>query len=184
VARPLTSSFDPDASDPVEPFDAEAPPAIDPDAHPRIPVRGIVEIDATAGMGEGQVLAHMYRRDGREIRTVDAIKPQAWLFPEWFLARMPPPEHLFAVLAEGDSMSPTIPSGAVVFVDTRRTRPSPEGIYAIRDRYGAIQIKRIRTFGQPIGRMLVVSDKDGQGESVSMDDYAIVGFMVGKMTLD
>jgi len=51
-------------------------------------------------------------------------------------------------------------------------------------RYGAIQIKRIRTFGQPMGRMLVVSDKTGQGESVSMDEYAVVGFMVGKMTLD
>lgn len=162
------------------PFEPEAPDPIDPDAIPTIPRGGIVEVDARGGTGPGGHLQHIYRRDGDEVRAVDAVKPDPWVFPGWFMQNVlrARAEHILALETQGDSMEPTIDPGAVVFIDTRHTVPSPDGVYAIRDRWGHIQVKRLETFGEARSDIRVVSDKDGRGVSMPLDDIVIVGKVI------
>ena len=44
----------------------------------------------------------------------------------------------------GDSMAPTILSGERVVVDTGHKTPTPDGLYAIRDTFGSIVVKRLQ----------------------------------------
>lgn len=177
----LVGTFDPDMIATDEPFAAEAPDPVDPDAPPKIPPGGVIEVDVRAGMGPGGQLQHSYRRDGDEIETVDAVKPEPWMFPSWFMQSVlrAKPQDLLAVETQGDSMEPTVDAGSVVFVDTRHVRPSPDGVYAIRDRWGQIQVKRLESFGEDEDRIRVVSDKDGRAVSLALDDVVIVGKVVG-----
>ena len=176
----IFATFDPDDAEPDVPFEAEAPDNIDPDGVPVIPPGGIVEVNVRGGTGPGGELQHVYRRDGDEFRAVDAIKPDPWVFPGWFMQDVlrARPEHILALETQGDSMEPTIDPGAVVFIDTRHTIPSPDGVYAIRDRWGLIQVKRLETFGEARSHLRVVSDKDGRAVSMPMDEVAIVGKVI------
>lgn len=176
----LVRSFDISEDAPDIPFDPEAPEEIDPDAVPLIPRGGIAEIDVRGGTGPGGELQHIYRRDGDEVVTVDAVKPDPWVFPGWFMQNVlrARPEHVMALETQGDSMEPTIDPGAVVFIDIRHTLPSPDGVYAIRDRWGQIQVKRLETFGEARSHIRVVSDKDGRAVSIPMDEIAIVGKVI------
>lgn len=176
----LVGTFDPDMIATDEPFSAEAPDPVDPDAPPKIPLGGVIEVDVRAGMGAGGQLQHTYRRDGDEIETIDAVKPEAWMFPTWFMQSVlrAKPSDLLAVETQGDSMEPTIDPGAVVFVDTRHTRPSPDGVYAIRDRWGQIQVKRLESFGEHSANIRIVSDKDGRAISLPLEDVTIVGKVI------
>lgn len=178
--RSLVSSFDINDDGLDVPFDPEAPEPIDPDSIPSIPKGGIVEVDARAGTGPGGQIQHAYRRDGDDVLTVDAIKHDPWVFPGWFMQNVlrARPEHILALETQGDSMEPTIDPGAVVFIDTRHTRPSPDGVYAIRDRWGSIQVKRLETFGEARSHIRVVSDKDGRAVSIPMDEITIVGKVI------
>lgn len=176
----LVGSFDISEHDADVPFAPEAPEPIDPDAIPLIPKSGIVEIDVRGGTGPGGELHHIYRRDGDSVQTVDAVKPDPWVFPGWFMQNVlrARPEHILALETQGDSMEPTIDPGAVVFIDTRHLLPSPDGVYAIRDRWGQIQVKRLETFGEARSHIRVVSDKDGRAVSIPMDEIAIVGKVI------
>jgi phage repressor protein C with HTH and peptisase S24 domain len=113
-----------------------------------IPKSGIREIDENAGLGGGQVPAYFYRPGEKGQEVTDAIKPEAWLLPSHFLKDRfkAPPEKIVALSTQGDSMSPTIQHGDVVFVDTRHTRISPSGLYALRDIYGEMIIKRLDAY--------------------------------------
>lgn len=177
---PLFDTFDPDAAEPDVPFEAEAPENIDPDGVPVIPRGGIVEVDVRGGTGPGGELQPAYRRDGDEVYATDAVKPDPWVFPGWFMQDVlrARPEHILALETQGDSMEPTIDPGAVVFIDTRHTLPSPDGVYAIRDRWGLIQVKRLETFGEERSRIRVVSDKDGRAISMPISEVSVVGKVI------
>ena len=74
-------------------------------------------------------------------------------------------------------MSPTILSGDRVIVDTGHRIPSPDGIYAVRDRYGSIVVKRLQVLrsGDP-PRIKIISDNAHHAlEEVGADEIAIVG---------
>ncbi|MBP0581857.1 LexA family transcriptional regulator [Labrys sp. LIt4] len=175
------ASFDPDEHQPDGFFEPEAPEPLDPDAPPRIPSNGIVEVDARAGMGGGGQVAHAYYRDGDKIETRDAVKPDAWVFPPWFLRGIgAKPGELLIIEAKGDSMRPTIAPGTPLIIDTRHRIPSPDGIYAIRDRWGDIQAKRIET-SKILGdnTIRVISDNGGHVQIArSEDELQIVGKVV------
>lgn len=179
-AKPLVRSFDPDDPDPIQTFEAEAPDNLDPDGIPRIPVDGIAEVDVRAGLGPGGDLQVSYRRDGEEVQTVDAVKPDPWMFPPWFMRDVlrAKARDILAIETQGDSMLPTIEPGAVVFVDTRHRIPSPDGVYAIRDRWGQIQVKRLETFGEFSSVIRVVSDNGGRSVNVPADEIVIVGRVI------
>lgn len=110
--------------------------------------RGIREISANGGLGGGQTPPIAYAAHGSEVQIVDSFKPQPWIFPDRIIREGfgVSAEKIIAVATSGDSMHPTISHGSVVFVDTRDTRIKPQELYALRDVYGEIIVKRLDVF--------------------------------------
>lgn len=150
---------------------APAPAAPDRDSSSRV-----VELDLRAGMGGGGVPATEVRRDGR---YADPVKAEGWSFPASFLRDTvrTAPGDLFVLETGGDSMLPTIASGERVVVNARHRMPTPDGIYALRDTFGAVIVKRLqitRAPGKP--RVRIISDNPNHGtEEVGLDEIEIVG---------
>lgn len=148
-----------------------------PDARTSRPMSGILEIDVRAGMGGGGLT------DGREVvhngRFVDPVKDEAWHFPASFLRdELRAPERRIQILeTQGDSMAPTIMSGDRVIIDTGHTTPSPDGIYAIRDRFGAIVVKRLQVLrrGDPPIIRIISDNRAHDSEDVGVDEIQIFG---------
>lgn len=184
--RPFAaSSYDPDAPDPVAAFEPEAPDPADPEQPPSIPSNGVVEADTRFAMGAGghaNAATFVYRRNGDSVQSIDAIKPDPWIFPPWFLRAMGArPGDLMVAESIGDSMRPTIEPGMPLIIDLRHRVPSPDGIYAIRDRWGALQFKRLET-SKILGdhTIRVISDNGGHVQvAQTEDDLNIVGRVVG-----
>lgn len=141
------------------------------------PASGILEIDVRAGMGGGGSV------EGREVvhngRYSDPVKEEAWHFPARFLREeLRAPESRVQILeTQGDSMAPTILSGDRVIIDTGHRLPSPDGIYAIRDRFGAIVVKRLQVLrrGEPPTIRVISDNKAHDSEDVGADEIHIVG---------
>lgn len=141
------------------------------------PADGILEIDVRAGLGAGGTT------EGREVRHdgdhADPVKSESWRFPSRFMREeIRAPENRVIILeTEGDSMSPTILSGDRVIVDTGHRLPSPDGIYAVRDRYGSIVVKRLQALrrGDPPLIRIISDNKSHDAEDVGADEIAIVG---------
>lgn len=105
--------------------------------------RGMVEIDMDARLGGGAIAPTRMVRRGDDI---DPVKEDPWIFPRSFMqAEMRAnPSRVIVVETKGDSMEPTIHSGDRVFVDTGHRMPSPDGVYALRDQYGGLVVKRLQ----------------------------------------
>jgi phage repressor protein C with HTH and peptisase S24 domain len=148
----------------------------DPDYEGR-PADGILEIDVRAGLGGGGTL------EGREVRHdgdySDPVKSESWKFPARFMREeIRATENQVVILeTDGDSMEPTIGSGERIIVHTGMKMPSPDGIFALRDRFGNIIAKRLQVLrtGDP-PRVLIISDNKAHAtEEVGLDEIAIVG---------
>lgn len=139
----------------------------------------VKELDARAGMGGGGLPAEEQHAG----QTVDAFKSEAWVFPPGFLREelRAPADRLIVLETSGDSMWPTIAPGERVVVDSGHIMPSPDGLYALRDRFGFIVVKRLqvmRTQGKP--RLKIISDNQNHDpEEVEIDEVEIVGRVVG-----
>lgn len=141
------------------------------------PTSGILELDVRAGMGGGGIT------DGRDVvhngQYVDPVKDEAWHFPSSFLRdELRAPERRIQILeTQGDSMAPTIMSGDRVIIDTGHTTPSPDGIYAIRDRFGAIVVKRLQVLrrGEPPIIRIISDNRAHDSEDVGVDEIQIFG---------
>jgi phage repressor protein C with HTH and peptisase S24 domain len=152
--------------------------------HPSHPQKGIVEIDVRAGLGGGGTT------EGREVmrdgKFSDPLKDEGWKFPARFMREeIRAPESRVVILeTSGDSMSPTILSGDRVIVDTGHRLPSPDGIYALRDQYGNIVVKRLQLLrGADPPRLKIISDnKSHEAEEVSADEITIVGRVLWALT--
>lgn len=143
------------------------------------PEDGILEIDVRAGLGGGGSTDHtLVVHDGK---TVDPVKSESWHFPNTFvrneLGRSQ--DRVRILETYGDSMAPTIQSGDRVIIDTDHRVPSPDGLYAIRDRFGSIVVKRLQALRRgnpPI--IKIISDNPHHGEEeVTADELegAIIG---------
>lgn len=186
LGEQFAKSFDPDEPDVSVGFEEEASHFAVDDEAPKIPSNGIVELDARPGMGGGAQVAHIYYRDGGQIETRDAIKLYPWIFPPWFLSRLGArPGDLLVAEAYGDSMRPTIEPGTPLIIDVRHKIPSPDGIYAIRDRWGQVQVKRLETAkGAGDFSIKIISDNGGHTEIVrSEDEISIVGKVLGGISV-
>lgn len=144
---------------------------------PKQPVSGIREIDVRAGLGGGgEVLPHLSLRLGD---SLDPVKEESWRFPTRFMREeiRAPENRVIIIETQGDSMSPTILSGDRVIVDTGHTLPSPDGIYAVRDRYGSIVVKRLQVLrkGDPPTIRVISDNKSHDAEDVTADEIHIVG---------
>jgi transcriptional regulator with XRE-family HTH domain len=144
---------------------------------PHGPTRGQVpELDTRAGLGGGGVPAREVRKEGRH---TDPIKSEGWQFPASFVreqlhASVP---QLLVLDTTGDSMVPTIASGERVIVDTGHKTPTPDGLYAIRDTFGSIVVKRLQTVrsSRPT-RVKIISDNASHPtEEVPLSELEVVG---------
>jgi transcriptional regulator with XRE-family HTH domain len=136
----------------------------------------VPELDTRAGMGGGGVPAREVRKDGRH---ADPIKSEGWLFPANFVRDQlhAAASRLLVLDTTGDSMAPTIASGERVIVDAGHKTPTPDGLYAIRDTFGSIVVKRLQLLrsSRPT-RVKIISDNPTHpSEEVAVSELEIVG---------
>jgi transcriptional regulator with XRE-family HTH domain len=136
----------------------------------------VQELDTRAGLGGGGVPAREVRKEGSH---TDPIKPEGWLFPNSYVREQlrTSPARLLVLDTNGDSMAPTVLSGERVVVDTGHRTPTPDGLYAIRDLFGSIVVKRLQVLRttKPT-RVKIISDNPTHAsEEVPLGDLEIVG---------
>jgi hypothetical protein len=95
-----------------------------------------------------------------------------------------PASNVGFVRNQGDSMVPTLLDGDVAVIDTRHTIPSPDGLYAVRDSFGAAIIKRLSMMtsgGSTIPIVQLMSDNPKyEARRLQLDEVRILGRVVRK----
>jgi transcriptional regulator with XRE-family HTH domain len=141
---------------------------------PTPPAEGVPELDNRASATSAG------KRSARKDGGYNApLKAERWGFPENFVREQlhSLPERLVVIESEGDSMAPTIASGERVIVDVEHKTPSPDGLYALRDPFGSIIIRRLQSLrsSKPT-RIKVISDNPKSlSEEASVDEIEIFG---------
>jgi len=140
------------------------------------PPEQIAELDTRAGLGGGGVPSREVRKDGRH---TDPLKPEGWVLPRSFVQEQlhTTPMHLLVIDTTGDSMAPTVMSGDRVIVNTAHKSPSPDGLYAIRDSFECIVVKRLQLLrsSRPT-RVKIISDNPNHPtEEIALNELEIVG---------
>jgi transcriptional regulator with XRE-family HTH domain len=118
-------------------------------------------------------------RKRKEGPHVERIKAEDWAFPASFVTKQlqASAKSLLVIEAEGDAMAPTIMSGEKVIVDTGHKTPSPDGLYAIRDSFDHMIIRRLQLLraAQP-SRVKVISDNPKHAaEEIALSEIEVVG---------
>ena len=136
----------------------------------------VPELDTRAGLGGGGLPAREVRKEGR---YADPLKAEGWLFPASFVREQlhASAARLLVLDTTGDSMAPTIMSGERVIVDTGHKTPTPDGLYAIRDTFQCIVVKRLQVLrsSRPT-RVRVISDNPNHpSEEAPLGEVEIVG---------
>jgi transcriptional regulator with XRE-family HTH domain len=136
----------------------------------------VPELDTRAGLGGGGLPAREVRKEGR---YADPLKAEGWLFPASFVREQlhTSAARLLVLDTTGDSMAPTIMSGERVVVDTGHKTPTPDGLYAIRDTFQCIVVKRLQVLrsSRPT-RVRVISDNPNHpSEEAPLGELEIVG---------
>jgi transcriptional regulator with XRE-family HTH domain len=126
-----------------------------------------------AGAGYSKLRKH------KEGQHVERIKAEDWAFPASFVTKQlqASAKHLLVIEAKGDAMAPTIMSGEKVIVDTSHKTPSPDGLYAIRDPFDHVIIRRLQLLraAQP-SRVKIISDNPKHAaEEVALSEIELVG---------
>jgi transcriptional regulator with XRE-family HTH domain len=144
----------------------------------------VPELDTRAGLGGGGTPAREVRKDGRH---ADPLKSEGWLFPASFVRDQlhSSPGRLLVLDTTGDSMAPTIISGERVIVDTGHKTPTPDGLYAIRDTFQCIVVKRLQVLrATRATRVKVISDNPNHpSEEIPLGEIEIVGKVLCCMKL-
>ncbi len=136
----------------------------------------VPELDTRAGLGGGGLPAREMRKEGRHS---DPIKSEGWVFPAGFIREQlhAASSRLLVLDTNGDSMSPTIASGERVIVDTGHKTPTPDGLYAIRDAFGCIVVKRLQLLrsSRPT-RVKIISDNPTHpSEEILLNELEVFG---------
>jgi transcriptional regulator with XRE-family HTH domain len=136
----------------------------------------VPELDTRAGLGGGGVPAREVRKDGKH---ADPLKAEGWLFPASFVREQlhTSAGRLLVLDTNGDSMAPTIVSGERVIVDTGHKTPTPDGLYAIRDTFDCIVVKRLQVLrsSRPT-RVTIISDNPNHpSEETPLGELEVVG---------
>jgi transcriptional regulator with XRE-family HTH domain len=149
------------------------------------PPKGQVpELDMRAGLGGGGVMSREVRKHGRH---ADPMKSEGWLFPPSFVREQlhTAPARLLVLDTNGDSMAPTILSGERVIVDTGHKTPTPDGLYAIRDTFGSIVVKRLQVVrnSKPTRVKIISDNPNHNNEETPLGDLQIVGKVLSCLKL-
>lgn len=152
-----------------------------------IPDDTIGEIDVVSGLGGGGITTttEVSAANGMSF-SADVIRDH-WRIPNRLLGHAgAKPKHIAALPVQGDSMSPTIRDGDVVFVDTRHRVPSPPGLYALADEFGGMIVKRLDVVSKPSDEYVEVSiisdNQNHSARTLTLDEIAIVGRVIGRFT--
>src|ERR1700689_4268073 len=144
----------------------------------------VPELDTRAGLGGGGVPAREVRKEGRH---ADPIKAEGWVFPASFVREQlhSAPSQLLVLDTNGDSMAPTILSGERVVVDTGHKTPTPDGLYAIRDTFGSIVVKRLQVMrtAKPTRVKIISDNANHNNEEAPLADLEIVGKVLSCLKL-
>jgi transcriptional regulator with XRE-family HTH domain len=136
----------------------------------------VPELDTRAGLGGGGVPAREMRKDGKH---ADPVKSEGWVFPPSFVREQlhTAPARLLVLDTTGDSMAPTLMSGDRVIVDTGHKTPTPDGLYAIRDAFEGIVVKRLQVVrSSRKASVKIISDNPNHAaEEVPLNELEIVG---------
>jgi transcriptional regulator with XRE-family HTH domain len=115
----------------------------------------------------------------KEGSHTDLIKPEGWVFPLTFVREQlqASPKHLLVSEAEGDAMAPTIMPGEKIVVDVGHKTPSPDGLYALRDSFGNVVVRRLQLLrATRPSRVKIISDNPKHAaEEVPLGELEIVG---------
>ena len=86
-------------------------------------------------------------------------------------------KQLLVVEAQGDSMAPTITSGDKVIVDVSYKMLSPDGLYATRDSFDDVIIRRLQLLraAQPSQVKIISDNPMHAAEEVALDEVEVVG---------
>jgi transcriptional regulator with XRE-family HTH domain len=136
----------------------------------------VPELDTRAGLGGGGVPAREVRKEGKH---ADPLKSEGWVFPPSFVREQlhTSATRLLVLDTTGDSMAPTVMSGDRVVIDTGHKTPTPDGLYAIRDTFECIVVKRLQLLrsARPT-RVKIISDNTNHAtEEVPLSELEIVG---------
>jgi transcriptional regulator with XRE-family HTH domain len=136
--------------------------------------RGVMEVD-----GRGTSIGGAKRTVRRDGRHTDRLKSERWIFPDSFIREQlhTLEERLLVLQCDGDSMAPTIASGERVIIDIDHKTPSPDGLYAIRDSFGSIIVRRLQVLrsSRPT-RVRVISDNQNHpSEEAPLNEIEIAG---------
>jgi len=136
----------------------------------------VPELDTRAGLGGGGLPAREVRKDGRH---TDPLKSEGWLFPASFVREQlhTSPGRLLVLDTTGDSMAPTIVSGERVIVDTGHRTPTPDGLYAIRDTFECIVVKRLQVMrsSRPTHVKIISDNPNHPSEQTPLSELEVVG---------
>ena len=151
----------------------------------RLPHGAIAEMNLRAGLGNGtlSIVSEEFHPSGATY-AAEEIRDW-WRMPDWVVRSTlnATPSQLACFPADGDSMEPTIRAGDVVFINVSHRSPSPDGIYAIADPFGGVQVKRIEvisTFDEDPVRVRILSDNPRHMPvERTLPEIKIVGRVVG-----
>jgi transcriptional regulator with XRE-family HTH domain len=139
-------------------------------------VRPSEQVPELASRSEADVPKLKKHKQGRH---VDRINSEGWFFPASFVSKQlqASAKHLLVVEAEGDSMAPTVMPGEKVIVHTGHKTPSPDGLYAIRDAFDNVIIRRLQLLrAAHSSRVKLISDNPRHAvEEVALSEVEIVG---------
>lgn len=144
--RELTyDARDPALPDPDVP-DGDAPNVIGEFNTSSLPTGASPQLDVTGGMGAGGFVLTAEGVPGKSGMTFAAEHISGyWQLPEQVLSSLAlRARDTLIIPVQGNSMSPTLIEGDMVFVDTRHRWPSPDGVYALADDFGGIIVKTLR----------------------------------------
>ena len=127
-----------------------------------------------AGMGPGGALSVQTNGDGD---VYSDYSDGFWSFPDPVKAGFKRMSKVFALPVIGDSMEPTLPNGAFVFIDTSHNVPSPPDIYAL-DYGDGLMIKRLEML-PGAEKIVVMSDNKRYREhELAQEDVRVYGRVV------
>lgn len=136
----------------------------------------VPELDTRAGLGGGGVPTREVRKQGRH---ADPVKSEGWLFPASFVREQlhASAARLLVLDTTGDSMVPTIASGERVVIDAGHKTPTPDGLYAIRDSFDCIVVKRLQLLrsARPTRVKIISDNANHASEEVPLSELEIVG---------
>lgn len=146
----------------------------------------IDEIDIYAGLGGGGLTIIESTASNGLTFSKESVRDQ-WRLPDSILNQFnAKASHIKAFPCKGNSMTPLIYDGDVVFADTRHRVPSPDGVYVLADQFGGVVVKELQVLSRPSEDPVIVKilsvNQSYKPQELTLDEIHIIGMFVGRFT--